>query len=166
MPGGRIIITRDLLERAEAPEEVAGVLAHELGHVAHRHSEAQLIRSIGLQLLLSAVTGGSSDTLGSVAGLAAILRYTRAAEREADAYANAILQKAAIDPMGLKRFFERLREQEGASAAGVWGRLGNVLATHPGTEERIELIKPLPEGVAARPVLSEAQWRELKRICR
>ena len=49
MPGGRIVITRALIEKAEAAEEVAGVLAHEAGHVSHRHSEAQLVRATGLQ---------------------------------------------------------------------------------------------------------------------
>jgi predicted Zn-dependent protease len=165
LPGERIVIMRELIARAEAPEEVAGVLAHELGHVAGRHAEAQLIRATGLQLLFSAATGGGGDTITTAAGLAAILRYSRAAEREADAYALATLRAAAIDPLGLKRFFERIRKEEGARPTGAFGNIGSIFSTHPGTDDRIKAIGPLPNGIIPRPVLSDAEWQALKKIC-
>ena len=165
MPGGRIVVTRALIEKAEAPEEVAGVLAHEMGHVAHRHSEAQLVRATGLQVFLSLATGGGNDNITSFAGLAAILRYSRAAEREADDYALSVLRTARIDPLGLKHFFERVRDEDGKPSTGVFGKIGSVLATHPGTDDRISRIKPLPGGITPRPVLTEAQWQALRKIC-
>jgi Zn-dependent protease with chaperone function len=166
MPGGRIVVTGELIKRAEAPDEVAGVLAHELGHVVNRHSEAQIIRATGLQLVFAIVTGGSgTDTVSQLAGLAAILRYSRHAEAEADDYAIALLTAAAIDPQGLKHFFERVLAEEGKTPSGTFGKIESVFATHPGTAERIGKIGPLPEGVAARPVMSAAQWQALKAIC-
>jgi predicted Zn-dependent protease len=166
LPGERIVIMRELIAKAETPEELAGVLAHELGHVAGRHAEAQLIRATGLQLLFSAATGGGGgDTITTAAGLATILQYSRRAEREADVYALATLVSAAIDPLGFKRFFERVMKEEGAATGGALGKIGSLFSTHPGTEERIKAIGPLPEGVSPRPVLSDAEWQALKKIC-
>jgi len=165
MPGGRIVITGELIRKAEAPEQVAGILAHELGHVVHRHSEAQLVRATGLQLLISIATGGGGDTISSLAGLATILRYTRRAEAEADVFALETLENAAIDPLGLKRFFELVLKEEGDTRTGAFGRIESAFATHPGTEERIKAIRPLPPEIIARPVLDADQWKALKGIC-
>jgi Zn-dependent protease with chaperone function len=165
MPGERIVITRELIRRANRPEQVAGVLAHEVGHVMRRHSEAQLVRATGLQILLSIITGGGSDTVTSIVGVATILTYTREAEAEADDVAVKLMTDAAIDPLGLKEFFEILLAEEGKSSSGRWGQITSVLSTHPGTEDRIKKIQPLPDGIAARPVLSDAQWNALRKIC-
>jgi predicted Zn-dependent protease len=167
MPGERVVVTAELIRRADRPEEVAGVVAHELGHVMHRHGEAQLVRMAGLQILLAVVTGGGGgDTLSQFAGVATILNYSRAAEEEADQYAVETMTAAAIDPQGLKTFFEKIMKEEGASAGNpVTGKIGQILATHPGTEDRISKIGPLPAGVVARPVMSEEQWVALKGIC-
>src|SRR5438105_4435426 len=107
LPGGRIVVSGKLIEAANAPDQLAGVVAHELGHVDHRDPEAQLFRAAGLQVLLAFFTGGAGgDTLGGLAGTLAILRYSREAERAADAYALDLLTNAQIDPMGLRHFLE------------------------------------------------------------
>jgi Zn-dependent protease with chaperone function len=165
MPGERIVITSELIRRAARPEQVAGVLAHEVGHVLRRHSEAQLVRATGLQVFLSLVTGGGSDTLTSIASVAAILTYTREAEAEADDVGLKLLEDAAIDPMGLKEFFDIILAGEGTPTTGAWRRVESAISTHPGTEDRIKKIHPLPEGKVARPVMTDAQWQGLKRIC-
>ncbi len=166
--GGNIILTRELIETADAPDEVAGVLAHEIGHVFHRHPEAQLVRMEGVQILSSVFTGSNGgDTLTSIAGVAALLQYSRKAETGADAYARETLTKASIDPIGLKHFFEKIVKLEGESkkSSGTLTVLGNLLDTHPGTEERIKEIMPLPAGVIAKPSLTDEQWKALKSIC-
>jgi Zn-dependent protease with chaperone function len=165
LPGGRVIVTGKLIEAASAPDQVAGVVAHELGHVAHRDPEAQLFRAAGLQVLLALFTGGAGgDTLSSLAGTLAILRYSRDAERAADGYAVEILTKARIDPLGLKHFFEAMLAEEGKDPGGPFGKLTGILATHPLTEERIEAITPLPSG-EGREVMQASDWAELRRIC-
>jgi Zn-dependent protease with chaperone function len=164
LPGGRIVFSGKLIEAAKTPDEVAGVLAHELGHVDNRDPETAIIRLTGLQVLISLATGSDGGTvLSNLAGLAAFLRYTRAAEIEADDYALMLLNRAKIDPLGLKRFFESVKKIEEARTLPV-GPIGGILATHPATEERIARIKPLQDG-PARPVMSEENWRALKGIC-
>jgi Zn-dependent protease with chaperone function len=166
LPGGFVVLTRGLLREASNPGEVAGVLAHEIGHVAHHHPEAQMIRVAGMQVLISVATGTSGgNNASSLAGLAAILKSTRDAEREADAYAVAMLSAAHVDPMALKTFFEKILKEEGKSSGSAFSNISTVFSTHPVTTERIERIKPLPADVALRPPLSDAQWRDLKAIC-
>ena len=166
LPGSRIVLTKKLIETADAPDEVAGVLAHEMGHVYHRHAEAQIVRAMGIELLLKIASGGG-DTVSGIAGLLAILRYSRDAEREADSFALEELTKAAIDPLGLKRFFEKMVKLEGenGSSGGIFGTMSDMMSTHPVTEDRIKAIKPLPEGTTARPVLSDADWNGLRKVC-
>jgi Zn-dependent protease with chaperone function len=164
LPGDRIIILRGLLQRASAPEEVAGVLAHEIGHINYRHAEAHLIRTVGLQLLLSAATGGGSgDGLSSFAGLLAILSYSRSAEVEADGFALEVLTRAKIDPLGLRRFFETIAREEGEPLKGAFGRVGNMMSNHPLTQERVDAIRPAQGEV--RPVMTDNEWQMLKSIC-
>jgi len=170
-PGGKIIFTRGILEKADRPEEIAGVLAHEIGHVAHRHPEAQLVRMTGLQVLISVVSGsGGGDFTSNVAALAALLRYSREAEREADAYARNTMDMANVDPMGLKTFFEKIMKPGAENKpndknASALDRIGNVFSTHPGTEDRIKEIQPLPAGRTPVAVLTPEQWKALKSIC-
>jgi beta-barrel assembly-enhancing protease len=166
LPGGNIVLTRGLLNAAAEPKEVAGVLAHEIGHVAHHHPEAQMVRVAGMQVLLSVATGTSGgNNASSLAGLAAILKSSRDAEREADAYAVATLSAAHVDPLGLKHFFEKIMADEGKSTGGALTRLGTVFSTHPVTTERIDLIKPLPANEPLKAPLTDGQWQDLKAIC-
>jgi Zn-dependent protease with chaperone function len=170
-PGGKIIFTRGILEKADTAEEIAGVLTHEIGHVAYRHPEAQMVRLTGIQVLISVMSGSNGGDLASnVAALAALLRYSRDAEREADAYARATMAKANIDPMGLRTFFEKIMKTEGgtvpaAKESSTLDKIGNVFSTHPGTEERIKEITPLPAGQIPAQVMSPEQWKALKSIC-
>lgn len=175
-PGGKIVITRELLKQAESADELAGVLAHEIGHVARLHPEAQMVRLTGMQVLASVITnGGSGEWAGNIAALAAIFRYSREAEREADDYARSTMQAAAIDPMGLRRFFEKVLKLEKAAAKPdqaqsaakptALERLGSIFATHPGTEERIRDLQPLPAGRVAVKIMTEEQWSALKAVC-
>jgi Zn-dependent protease with chaperone function len=162
LPGGRIVITNELIQKAGRPEEVAGVVAHEIGHVHHRHAEAGAIRVFGLTALLAAFTGGGD--VAEFGALLTILRFTRDAERQADAFALELMARQAIDPMGLKAFFERVQKDE-VHAGGVFGEIEGMMSTHPGIEERIAAIQPLPANIAPRAALSDADWRALRRIC-
>lgn len=172
VPGGRVILTRGLINEASTPAEVTGVLAHELGHVYHLHAEAQLVRFSGVQILASLVSGGTStDLVTTAAGLAAILRYTRDAETEADAFARSVMETASVDPIGLKNFFEKLMKLEGGApkdqenSPSALDRIGNVFSTHPGTEDRIKEIKPLPAGKTPVTIMTEEQWQALRKAC-
>jgi len=164
--GGRLVLTRGLIETAQSPGEVAGVLAHELGHIAHRHPEAALVRVMGMQLLIAVVTGGGgNDTLGNLAGFATLMSYSREAEREADSFADSILKNAKIDSSGLIDFFKRVKKIEDKLISNETAKsLFSMLSTHPGTQDRIAKLKPLPKGEAIE-VLTPIEWRALKNIC-
>jgi Zn-dependent protease with chaperone function len=163
LPGGTIVVTAALIDKAKTPEEVAGVVAHEMGHVSYRHAEAGAIRVFGLQTLIAAFTGGN-DRFTEFGALLTILRFSRAAEAQADVYALDLMTREAIDPTGLKRFFESVK-REGQPSTGVFGRIEGMIATHPGLDDRIANIKPLPAGVTPRPALSDAEWQALRKIC-
>jgi predicted Zn-dependent protease len=167
--GGRIVLTRGLINDAGSADEVAGVLAHEIGHATLLHPEAQLVRILGLDLIMKVFSGGASgNTIASVAGLAALLRSSRDAERAADGYARKLMLDAGLDPSGLKTFFEALLRKHGRNSsenAGI-GSIGNVFSTHPGLEERIHEFRPPAPGTQFQPVLTEQQWTALRDICK
>jgi beta-barrel assembly-enhancing protease len=175
VPGGRIVLTRELIKTADTADEVTGVLAHEIGHVNFRHPEAQLVRMAGLQVLISTATGtNGGNTSSNAAGIAALLEYSREAEEEADAYAREIMTKSKINPMGLKTFFDKVLVLEGGDKPvdasksadnSVWAKLGKAFSTHPGTKDRIKLITPLPDGVTPVRVMTDSQFQDLKKIC-
>jgi beta-barrel assembly-enhancing protease len=173
VPGARVIMTRELIEKAENVEEVAGVLAHEIGHVVHLHPEQQMIRVTGLQILISVVTGSNGgDLVTNIGGLAAVLRHNRASEREADTYARDTMLAARVNPLGFKTFFEKMLKLKGAELAApdteksALERIGSVFSTHPDTQQRIAKVEPLPANVKPVTVLTPAEWQALRDICK
>lgn len=108
LPGGTLILTDGLLQQADGPDEVAGVLAHELGHAKYLHPEAGIVRQLGISLAADLVFAGSSDTLTSAGSLLVQLNYSRDAEREADAEGLRLLAATRINPTPLQGFMERI----------------------------------------------------------
>ncbi len=104
LPGGKIIIFQGLLEKAKSPEELAGVLAHEIGHVRRRHVMQSLLRQLGLSFLLGGIDGQAGGALNTVLSLA----YGRDAERDADLWSIDRMAAARIDPTDTADFFERM----------------------------------------------------------
>lgn len=138
-PGGQIIVYTGLLEKAKTPEELAGVLGHEVQHVLGRHSLRNLVHAVKWQLLASAVLGDLSTAQSVLLAKAPellSLSYGRGLEEESDLEGCRLLLKADIDPNGLTRFFKILQEQE-----GVAGAIPEVLSSHPDTGHRIEAIE-------------------------
>lgn len=158
---GRIFLTRGFYERFRAgqvtAEEMASVVAHELGHVALGHSRRRMIDftgqnavRMGLALVLGRVIGGLGVWVAQ--GLMALLMagLSRRDEYEADAYASALLLKAGIGTGPQKSLFRKLGALAGNGAAGApaW------LLTHPKTEERIRAIEANEERWVGRPDVS------------
>lgn len=176
-PGGYVIVMRGLIDKAESGDEVAGVLAHEIGHVIERHSTEALFRSLGFNLIVATLVGNTTSMGSAVAeigtGLAS-LSYGRAAEREADAVGVKLLNGADINGTGLAGFFARLtagRDKGKKSSAkkrkatsGVDGGIWGYLSTHPPSAERARRIKALSTGRGH--AMSASDWTALKAICR
>ena len=164
VPGERIITTRKLIAKAESADEVAGVLAHEMGHGLELHPETGIVRAIGLSAAIELMLGGSGGTLANVGVALATLSYSRDAEREADAHALRIMKNAGIAPQGFAGFFKRMKKEEVSIDAGAAGKAIDMMRTHPNTDERIAKIEaqtPYP----AKSSLSGDDWQALKGIC-
>ena len=167
LPGGSIVISRQLIEASSGPDGVAGVLAHEMGHVIERDSEAQLVRSLGITFIQQVLFGGGTvgESVGGLAGMFALLTYTRDAERRADAHALRIMEASGVDPAGLINFFEFIKDKYGSKSDDDDNSdVLSLFSSHPGTSERIESLKEAPAW-ETRPVLSETEWIALKAIC-
>jgi predicted Zn-dependent protease len=160
LPGGQIILTRGLVQLAGSPDEVAGVLAHEIGHTLELHPEVGIIRAIGLSTAAQLALAGSSGTISNMGVVLTQLRYSRIAEREADAHALRILKGAGISPKGFGDFFERLEGKQSAGGAN----LPEVISTHPVTAERIAAVRAQP-SYPATPAVSAEDWRALREAC-
>jgi beta-barrel assembly-enhancing protease len=159
-PGEQIVLARGLIEQARGPDEVAGVLAHEMGHGIELHPETGIIRAIGLSAAVEVMFGGSGGTIAGIGLILTQLGYSRVAEREADGHALDILEKAQISPLGFAGFFKRVDERQGGTAVGEVG----VFRSHPLSAERARLAEQRP-AYPATPALSDSDWRALRGIC-
>jgi len=162
-PGGRILVFRGLIAKAKAPDEVAGVLAHEMAHVINRHPTQGMINSIGWSSLMSIFTGGatlSNEAMARFAAHLATSAYTRDLEAEADAGAVNMVTGSGIGTDGLANFFRTIQKEE---IKGL--TLPPYLATHPQTEDRIKAIEG-KKSAAKAPALSDAEWKALRDICK
>jgi len=159
LPGNHIFVFSGLIDHAQNPDEVAGVLAHEMGHLELRHPTRGMIQQLGLSAVVSLMFGGNAA--GNVALLATTLSYTRDMEREADARAIALLERAHIRTDGLASFFRTIKqdeEKEGGETFPDW------LSTHPGLEERAKSAENAAKAKDGRPAMSDPEWRALQAI--
>jgi predicted Zn-dependent protease len=158
LPGGHVFIYTGLLKQSQSPDEVAGVLAHELGHVVLRHHLRSALRSLGVGAVASALVGDSS-------GLAALLAagsselldlaFSRDQEAAADAFAVSLSEKAGFDPLAVGRLLDRM-ELPGAPPS--------LLRTHPSGPERMRALEKLAAAHHWTPRL-EVTLQALRQAC-
>lgn len=126
LPGDMIVINRGLLLSSDNPEEIIGVLAHELGHLKKKHITEQMITSFSIALLFS----GSGTTSGEVAKVLTQNVFSREMESEADDYAIQKINDIGISPNHLAVLFKRLYTRT--------DHIPEFLSTHPGIDKRIK----------------------------
>ncbi len=155
-PGGHIVIYQPIIAQADSPDEVAGVLAHEMGHVVEDHPTRGLVEAVGYGIF-SAMTPGGDDTK-QVARSLLTNHYSRNDELDADRRGVEMLNAAGVDSRGLFSFFERIKN----AGEDVPGAV-EFLSTHPSGETRRENLEEVAvEGAAA---MSEDEWAALQAIC-
>jgi predicted Zn-dependent protease len=170
LPAGYLYIHTGLIREAANVSELAGVMAHEVGHVALRHVARNYNRQRNTGLLYqlfalaaSIFVGGSAaaggQLLGQLAAVAYVNRFTREAEEEADAFAVGVLPRAGYDPRGLVAFFETLKQQGGP-------HVPEFLSSHPTTEHRMEDTRALIGRSVLPPGLKVSDDGELEIIQR
>ncbi|MGA7806339.1 M48 family metallopeptidase [Bradyrhizobium sp.] len=161
LPGGRVYLFEGLLKKAESPDEIAGVLAHELGHLKHRDSIRELLHNSGssflIGLLFGDVTGSSAVIFASRSLLTA--SYSRDAERNADSFAIEIMHRLGRSPRPLGDLLFRVTGKESNSSFSI-------LASHPLTEDRLQRMKDEDRPPSGPPLLTATEWQSLKSICR
>ncbi|RZM07962.1 MAG: M48 family metallopeptidase, partial [Sphingomonas sp.] len=157
LPGGRIVIFDGLLADAKSPDEVAGVIGHEIGHIRHHDVMESLLRQLGLSVVL----GGLEGHVGGYTNALLATAYSRGAEGRADGYAIDLMREAKISPQPTAAFFARL-----GKGAGKAERMLSYLATHPVSADRAARFRAAVKPVAYRPALDATQWHALRSICR
>ena len=162
-PGGLIAVNEGLLREARSPEEVAGVLAHEIQHINRRHSTRGILREVPLRLALKALVGGSGiEMAADAATTLGAFSYRRDDESEADREGLNLLRAARVNAAPAADFIERL--EDGSRTSG----LERYLSTHPASGERAAELRRLAaaQGGETEPVLDAETFAAVKTICR
>jgi predicted Zn-dependent protease len=161
--GGYVYVTRGMLAQLNSEIELAGVMAHEISHISHRHVAKQQTRALAYQVLglgaiaLGATLGDADNKLGMApvgvsAALGTILSsYSQEAELEADESGLLMMAQAGYDPRGLSTFLRSLRTRERLTGLGYHG----LLATHPETAARIAKAEIMAQLLVAQQSFSD-----------
>mgnify|MGYP005809418123 CR=1 FL=1 len=169
LPGGFFFVNSGLILKAESEAELAGVMAHEIAHVAARHGTRQATRGQLANLAsipLIFVGGWAGYAIRQGVGLAipmGFLSFSRGFEREADFYGLQYLYKTGYDPIAFVDFFERIQSLEHKRR----GTIAKVFSTHPMTGDRIraaqseiqKILAPRPEYVVNTSEFNDVQAR-------
>lgn len=162
LPGGVMVVFTGLIEHADEPEQVAGVLAHEMAHATMRHGLERISQSLGMAAAINLLLGNVEGlvVLGSeLFQMATINSYSRGQETEADSEGVRMLHAAKIDPLGLAQFFEILKEEGNDVPDGLeW------ISTHPDHDARIMNIRGLVGELSPQDYEPlDLDWEDIKK---
>ena len=159
-PGGQIVVFQGLIEFVHNPEELAGVMAHEIGHLVHLHPTKGLIRHIGLTGTLDLLlAGGGQGIMGTATGLMLRSAYSRDAEREADDAALAILQRAGIKTSGVVSVFKRFSTELPELPKSL-----KLFSSHPLSEDRAARLSARAAS-SGGDAMSAEDWKSIQNMC-
>jgi Zn-dependent protease with chaperone function len=159
LPGGQVYVFRGLIDKADSADEVAGVIAHEIGHVAHRDGTKAVLQAGGLSFLFGMLLGDFVGGGAVVIAARSVLQssYSRETEASADAYGADLMVKAHGTPRALSSMLAKIG---GATEPGM-----KILLDHPETNARIAAINKVSVARPPVPFLDAGEWAALKRIC-
>jgi hypothetical protein len=160
LPGGKAFLLKGLLDKANDADEIAGVMAHELGHLKHLDNTRQLISTSGTSFLIGLLFG---DVTGSsvliFAGRTIVnASYSREAEYAADTFSIDVMRSLGRSPKKMGELLFRVTGKEGDSSISI-------LANHPFTEDRLARMEKEDRKPTGPPLLSQQEWTALKAIC-
>jgi predicted Zn-dependent protease len=164
LPGGYVYVYTELMKTAADEAEFAAVVAHEVAHVAARHSTERLTQAYGYEFVAGLVLGRDPNAVGRIiADLAAtggFLKYGRDNEFEADLLGAKYLHAAGYDPQAMIGFLEKMKALEANSPSKV----ATWLMTHPSTSDRLARVKTQVAGFTplANPVRNAAAYAQIK----
>ncbi len=141
LPGGLVYVNSGLIAEADSLDQLAGVIAHEVGHGAARHGTQLMTRAYGFNalagLLLGSNPGQGKRILAQVVGTGVINDYSRDAERDADRLGVQYVYRAGYNPNGMADFFEQMLQERQRRP----GRVQQFFSSHPLTEDRIRIVQ-------------------------
>lgn len=160
LPGGYIVVTTGLIGQCRTPDELAGVVAHEMAHVTKRHNTRQLVRDQFFSFAAKVLMGGSDlmELVRKAGNTIVSSSFSREDEREADLLGVRRLARAGINPEGIARFFAGLPKSESRSGKFTY------LDSHPLLADRQEYMRREAANFPGpfTPALDETRWRSLK----
>lgn len=154
VPGGNVLISSGLIAFCDQPEELAAVMAHELGHVEERHVLARLIKELGLEILSS----GDPYVMGEVTRLVTSTSFDRRQEEEADLFAAELLERSSIEPRTLATLFRKLEEETDNELLKQF----EIISTHPNFSARIRAALSYAPADDFEPLPIELDWESVK----
>ena len=159
LPGGKVYMFKGLLAKAESADEIAGVLAHELGHLQHRDNMRGLIRTGGTSFLVGLLFG---DITGSSALIFAsrtlvTSSHSREAEQDADSFSIDVMHKLGRPTRPMGELLVRVTGKEGKGLS--------IISSHPMSEDRLARMTREDRPATRPPLLTPQEWRSLKSIC-
>jgi Zn-dependent protease with chaperone function len=159
LPGGHIYVFNGLLTKAASVDEVAGVLGHEIGHVAHRDGTKSVLETAGLSLLFGMLLGDFTGGGAVIVAGKTVLRtaYSRTAEAAADEFGANLMYKVGGDPHALGAILLRISDKSGPAL--------HFLLDHPQAQERADAIARIAQPSPTRALLAPTEWDALKSIC-
>ncbi len=160
LPGGRVYLLNGLLQKAENPDEIAGVLAHELGHLRHRDGTRNLIYNGGTSFLIGLLFGDvtGSGAMVFVSRSLFTASYSREAEQNADDFSIDVMHKLGRPTKAMGELLFRVTGKQGDSSLSI-------LASHPMTEDRLRRMSEVDRPASGPPLLTAGEWNSLKAIC-
>jgi beta-barrel assembly-enhancing protease len=152
-PGGYIFVYTGIIKFLDNEDDFAGVLGHEIGHAALRHSTDGLLKQNGLSYILSAL-GGDSSRLAQIAASLVLLKYSRCHETQSDEYSVAVLKNSKYKCNGAASFFQKI----GSSGTPAF------LSTHPDPGDRVVNINAHADKLGCNKTVAapNTKWAELK----
>lgn len=162
LPGGRVYYLSSMIQASRNSDEFAGVLAHELGHVYHRHGMQSLISTSTTGLLVGFVLGDLTglSVAGAVGASLIDNRFSRDAERQSDEFAVRTAQRIGFDPKGLVDLLDRVASDDAFSRALA------LFSSHPLTEERRRALESMsPDALEPGGAFSAEEWQAIRNLC-
>lgn len=154
LPGGNIVISTGLIDYCESADELAGVVAHELGHAQERHIISRLIKELGIEI----ISAGDPFVLGEITKAITSSSFDRKQEEMADIYACKLLEKAKLEPRILASLFRKLKDDMGNSAMEHF----EIVASHPNFKSRIKAILAYQVEEGYESTALAINWEEVK----
>jgi Zn-dependent protease with chaperone function len=161
LPGGKVYLFNGLLARANNPDEIAGVLAHELGHLKHRDGTRNLIYNGGTSFLIGLLFGditGSSALIFASRSLVTT-SYSREAEHNADTFSIDVMHRLGRPTKAMGELLFRVTGKEGDKGLSF-------MSNHPLTEDRLARMSAEDRPPSGPPLLTPDEWTSLKAICK